>query len=126
LAILVKPKGNQVEWQQIREVGFFILMLILSQAKAKKNFPECLSRGTRGRVVFSKKGEYSSPSAWDGALGEEEFFLKKIEFLPRVQHSGMRIFIKKDKFFPRVLHSGKRFFKKKSGRHRRHQIFPEC
>jgi hypothetical protein len=56
-------------------------MLCLSQGKAKKKrLPECLSRGTRGRVVFfKKKGTYSSPSAWDGSLGEEDF-LKKSNF----------------------------------------------
>jgi hypothetical protein len=44
----------------------------------------------------------------------KRIFLKKIEFLPRVLHSGkIDFFLKKDKFLPRVQHSGKSFFEKK-------------
>jgi hypothetical protein len=60
-----------------------IYALYVTRKSKNKDFPECLRRGTWGRVVFflKKMGIYSSPSAWDGALGEEDF-LKKSNFFP--------------------------------------------
>jgi hypothetical protein len=61
------------------DVDLYICLLCHKEKQKKKSFPKCLSRGTRGRVVFLKSGTYSSPSAWDGSLGEEDF-LKKSNF----------------------------------------------
>jgi hypothetical protein len=35
-----------------------------------------------GEGFLNKKGKYSSPSAWEGALGED-FFFEKNKFLPK-------------------------------------------
>jgi hypothetical protein len=70
-----------------------LLYDLLFTWKSEKRLPECLGKGTRGRVVFQKReplsawnralgeglfknnGKCSSLSAWDKALGEED--LKK-------------------------------------------------
>jgi hypothetical protein len=96
------------------------------QKKTKKSgFPECLGTwhsgkailkkragaspsacafGTRGRLFKKTKG--ASPSACAWALGEE-VFKKKIEFLPRVLHSGKRFQNKKRNFFPKCCTRGR-------------------
>jgi hypothetical protein len=92
-------------------------------------FPECLGSNTRGREFFLNteeflprvpristrgrglfliKNQVSSPSV---ALGEEVFF-KKIEFLPRLFHSGMRVL--KKQISPPSVALGEEFFLKKS------------
>jgi hypothetical protein len=75
---------------------------------------------TRGRGLFLIKNQVSSPSV---ALGEEVFF-KKIEFLPRLFHSGMRV-LKKTNFSPECCTRG-RVFLKKSRWCQWRLIFPEC
>jgi hypothetical protein len=73
-------------------------MLCLSNVKAKRKnkkrrgLPRVHGQRHSGKTV-TKKRRFSSPSAWYKALGEEDFFLKKI--LPRVLHSGKRVFFKK-------------------------------
>jgi hypothetical protein len=44
---------------------------LFTQKSKKSGFPECVGRGTRGRAFKNKIQLISSPSAWDGALGEE-------------------------------------------------------
>jgi hypothetical protein len=117
-------------------VYFRFDLLFTRKRKEKKVASPSATARIRGRGFYNKNSRISSPSAWVGALAEEDFFLKKI--LPRVLHSGKRIkkneissllgkrICLKNKFPPRVLHSGKMFFFKKGGWHRRRQIFPKC
>jgi hypothetical protein len=43
-----------------------LLYDLLFTWKSEKRLPECLGKGTRGRVVFQKR---EPPSAWDGGMG---------------------------------------------------------
>jgi hypothetical protein len=47
-----------------------LLYDLLFTWKSEKRLPECLGKGTRGRVVFQKREPLS---AWNGALGEGLF-----------------------------------------------------
>jgi hypothetical protein len=95
--------------------------LLFTLKSKKRGFPECLSKGTRGRIVLKngiKNGKCSSLSALDGALGEEGF--KRISnFFPECTR-GRGFFLKKRKFSsPSVAVREEVFAKRNGGRHRR-------
>jgi hypothetical protein len=86
---------------------------------------------------FKKKGTYCSPSAWDGALGEEDFLKKNRIFSSSVALREEDFYKKKINSFPECYTRGRGFSKKKadgtdgvksspSARTALGEGFPEC